>query len=248
MVSKIIFKQIKFININNQEFKRFIIKKGLFVFPAGPALATIKKSNEYYKSLKKADFVFFDSGFFVLLLRVFKNINVQKFSGFKFLGMFFAYLKKNKKKRIFCIDPNINFSKSNYKYIKNLGINNLYNYRAPRYNLKSLSDLKLLKNIKKFKPDYIIVNIGGGVQEVLGLYIKKNLKFKTSILCTGAAISFFTKDQAPINKFVDKYYLGWLIRLIFNPIIFFKKYIVGLRLIPMVIFDKIKILKKDKIY
>ena len=248
MISKIIFKNIKFININNQEFKSIIIKKGLFVFPAGPALATIEKSTEYYKSLQKADFVFFDSGFFVLLLRVFKNINVQKFSGFKFLGMFFAYLKNNKKKKIFCIDPNINFSKSNYKYIKNLGINNLYNYCAPRYNLKSLSDLHLLKNLKKFKPDYIIVNIGGGVQEVLGLYIKKNLKFKTSILCTGAAISFFTKDQAPINNFIDKYYLGWLIRLIFNPIIFFKKYIIGLRLIPMVIFDKIKILRKDKIY
>ena len=127
-------------------------------------------------------------------------------------------------------------------------INNLYNYCAPRYNLRNLSDLNLLRNIKKFKPDYIIVNIGGGVQEVLGLYIKKNLKVKTSILCTGAAISFFTKDQAPINNFIDKYYLGWLIRLIFNPIIFFKKYIIGLRLITMVIFDKIKILKKCKNY
>ena len=83
---------------------------------------------------------------------------------------------------------------------------------------------------------------------MLGRYIKKNLKVKTSILCTGAAISFFTKDQAPITNLIDKYYLGWLIRLIFNPIFFFKRYIIGLRLIPMVIFDKIKILKKNKIY
>ena len=161
--------------------------------------------------------------------------------------MFFDYLKKNKSKRIFSIDPNINFSTSNYKYIKNLGIKNLYNYCAPKYNIKNLSDLKLLKDIKRFKPDYIIVNIGGGVQEVLGLYIKKNSEIKTTILCTGAAISFFTKDQAPINNLIDKYYLGWLTRLIFNPIIFFKKYIVGLRLIPMVIFGEIKILKKNKI-
>ena len=243
MISKIIFKKIKFNNVNISKFNHYIIKKGLFVFPAGPALATIEKSNEYYKSLQKADFVFFDSGFFVLILRVFKNINVQKFSGFKFLGMFFAYLKKNKRKKIFCIDPNINFSKSNYKYIKNLGINNLYNYRAPRYNLKSLSDLNLLKNIKKFKPDYIIVNIGGGVQEVLGLYIKKNLKVKTSILCTGAAISFFTKDQAPINTFIDEVYLGWFVRLMFNPIVFFCRLTYGLKLIPMVIFNKIKVIK-----
>ncbi len=242
MVNKVVFKKIKFYNVNSNEFKNYIIKKGLFVFPAGPALASIEKSDEYYKSLQKADYVFFDSGFFVLLLKFFKNIYVKKFSGYKFLGLFFEYLKKNRKKKIFCIDPNINFSRSNKNYIKKLGIKKLYNYLAPNYNSKKLSDLKLIKAIQIFRPDYIIINIGGGTQEVLGLYIKKNLKIKTSILCTGAAISFFTRDQAPINNFIDKYYLGWFIRLIFNPIIFLKKYIIGLKLIPMVIFDKIKIL------
>ena len=103
-------------------------------------------------------------------------------------------------------------------------------------------DKKLLYLIKKKKPDYILTNIGGGVQEVLGLYLKKNLKIKSTILCTGAAISFFTGDQAPINSFIDRYYLGWLLRLIFNPLIFFKRYIFGLKLIPMVIFSRIKIL------
>ena len=53
MVNKIIFKKIKFSNINSKKFKKFIIKKGLFVFPAGPALATIEKSHQYYKSLQK---------------------------------------------------------------------------------------------------------------------------------------------------------------------------------------------------
>ena len=68
-------------------------------------------------------------------------------------------------------------------------------------------------------------------------------KFKTTILCTGAAISFFTGDQAPINSFIDRYYLGWFVRLIFNPYIFFKKYMIGLKLIPMVLFSKIRIIK-----
>ena len=242
MVGKIIFKKIKFQNINGKKFNKYIIRKGLFVFPAGPALANIEKSNEYYESLQKANYVFFDSGFFVLLLKIFKNINVQKFSGFKFLGMFFDHIKKNNNKKIFCIDPNINYSRSNKKYVKGLGIKKLYNYIAPKYKTKNLHDLYLLKILKKFKPDYIIVNIGGGIQEILGLYIKENYKKKTSILCTGAAISFYTKDQAPINIFIDKYYLGWLVRLIFNPAIFLKKYIIGLKLIPMVFFDKIKTL------
>ena len=242
MTSKIIFKKIRFNNIDSKNFDRCISKKGLFVFPAGPALASIQKSNEYYKSLQRADLVFFDSGFFVLLLKIFKNINVKKFSGYKFLGLFFDYLKINKKKSIFSIDPSYRYSKSNKSYLKNLGLKKIYNYIAPKYNSSELNDKKLLNFINKVKPNFILINIGGGTQEVLGLYLKEKLSFRPTILCTGAAISFFTKDQAPINNFIDKFYLGWLLRLIFNPLVFFKRYIFGLKLIPMVIFSKIKIL------
>ena len=98
MIRKIIFKRIKFNNINPKNFDRYIVKKGLFVFPAGPALASINQSNKYYESLRKADLVFFDSGFFVLLLKFFKNISVKKFSGYKFISLFLNYLKKNKHK------------------------------------------------------------------------------------------------------------------------------------------------------
>ena len=241
MISKVIFKKIAFNNINPNKFKKYILKNGLFVFPAGPALANIEKLKKYHNSLQKADFVFFDSGFFVLLLKIFKNINVIKFSGYKFLSLFFDYLKRNNKKKIFLIDPNIKFSKSNKLYLQNLGIKKINNYLAPKYNTKNLNDKKLLRLIEKIKPNFILINIGGGVQEVLGLYLKKKLKLKVRIICTGAAISFFTGDQAPINNFVDKYYLGWLVRLFYNPLIFFKRYVIGLKLIPMVIYNKIKL-------
>ena len=49
MVNKIIFKKIKFSNINSKKFDKFIVKKGLFVFPSGPALATIEKSHQYFE-------------------------------------------------------------------------------------------------------------------------------------------------------------------------------------------------------
>ncbi len=241
MIKKIIFKKIKFNNIEPKNFNRYILKKGLFVFPAGPALASIEKSNEYHESIQKADLVFFDSGFFVLLLKIFKNINVKKFSGYKFLGLFFNYLKSNRNKSVFCIDPNIKFSRSNKNFFKSLGTKNIYNFLAPKYQIKNFSDKRLLQKINKVKPDFILTNIGGGKQEILGLYLRDNLKIKTTILCTGAAISFFTKDQAPINSLIDQLYLGWLVRLIFNPIVFFKRYLYSLRLIPMVIFSKIKI-------
>ena len=220
MITKVIFRGIKFDNIYPKNFNKYIVKKGLFVFPAGPALATIDQSKKYHESLIKADIVFFDSGFFVLLLKFLKNLSVIKFSGYRFLNLFFNYLKNNKKKSIFCIDPNSKFSKSNKNLLKSLGVQKVHNYLAPNYNSKSLLDRKLLQKIKKVRPDFVLMNIGGGKQEILGLYLKQNLKIKTTILCTGAAISFFTKDQAPITGLIDRLYLGWFVRFIFNPLIF----------------------------
>lgn len=246
-MKKIIFKEINFLDFKEDQFNQIIKKKGLFVFPSGFGLPSIENDLRYYLSLKKADFVFFDSGFFVLLLKFFKKIKVNKFSGYKFLNLFFDYLKKNKRKSIFCIDPNLPYSKKNKSYLNLLGLKNIYNYLAPIYKTnKGLNDKKLLKKITKIKPNFIMINLGGGTQEVLGLYLKKNLKFKSSIICTGGAISFFTGDQAPINNFIDTFYLGWLIRLIFNPFIFFKRFMYALKLLPIVIKNKVKVYESDK--
>jgi len=75
----------------------------------------------------------------------------------------------------------------------------------------------LLKLVNEFQPKYIIMNIGGGTQEPLAIYIRDRVKFRISIMCTGAAIAFMTGEQAPINKFIDKIYLGWLLRIIWKP-------------------------------
>ena len=239
MIKKILFKNIIFNNLDHKNFNNIISKKGLFVFPSGPGIASINANKEYFLSLKKSDLVFFDSGFFVLLIKFLKNIKVKKFSGYKFLELFFIYLKKNKNKKVFCIDPNKKFSKSNKIFLKKLGVKKTYHYLAPKYHNKNVFDKDLLKIIVKFRPNFIMTNIGGGTQEILGLYLREKLKFKVTIICTGGAISFFTGDQAPINSLIDKLYLGWFLRLIFNPFIFFKRYLIALKLIPMVIMNKV---------
>ena len=248
MIKNVLFKEVIFHNLKISDFDKLFKKKNLLLFPSAPGLASMDNSIKYYESLKKADHVFFDSGFFVLLLRILKNIKVNKFSGFKFLELFFSYLKKNKTKSIFCIDPNYELSKSNKLYLKKLGVKKIYSYVAPKYDPKNLLDKKLLKQIIETKPSFIMTNIGGGTQEVLGLYIKKNVKFRVNILCTGGAISFFTGDQAPINSLIDKLYLGWLIRLIFNPFTFIKRLVYALKLFPMVLMHNVKTNVKTKKY
>ena len=93
----------------------------------------------------------------------------------------------------------------------------------------------MLKKIKKNKPKYILINLGGGVQENLALYIKSNINYKVSILCTGAAIAFLTKRQAPINDFIDKYYMGWILRILYAPRHHFKRMLKSFTLIKLFI-------------
>ncbi len=237
-MSFILFNKIKFINISKKDFPKIIKKSGLFVFPSGPGLANLKINSPYHKALVKADHVFFDSGYFVILLRVLKKIKVDKFSGYKFLKFFFKYFKKNRRKNIFVVDPSINSMKLNKSYFNNkINIKSTH-YVSPIYKRKNIKDKKLLKQIRLLRPEIILINLGSGVQEILGDYLMSNLQYNPSIICTGAAISYFTKEQAPINDFFDKIYLGWLIRIIYKPLLFLPRYFDAFRLFFVILKNK----------
>ena len=100
MIKEIIFKGIKFKNCNNDEITKILKNKGLFVLPSGPGLSNINNDKTYLKALQKSDQVLLDSGYFVLLLRIIKNISVNKTSGYIFFKYLLRYLqKKNQKKK-----------------------------------------------------------------------------------------------------------------------------------------------------
>ena len=229
---------INFIDAKYNDVKSLLDKGGLLVTPSGPGLASIKNDIKYHASLKNADIVLFDSGYLCLLLRVIKNIKVKKFSGLLFLKKFLSNLKQKNRKKIFLVDPSKDESDTNKKYFKTLNINQIYQYVSPIYKKGEIYDTKLLNRINKIKPKYIIINLGGNVQEVLGYYLKKNLNYKPSIICTGAAISYFTKKQATIPDFLDKIYLGWLVRCLFNPLKFIPRYLSAFKLYFIFIYDK----------
>ena len=87
---------------------------------------------------------------------------------------------------------------------------------APVYG-KSISDPTLLKLIDERRPRHIVVTLGGGTQERLGLYLRGMLGCKPSIHCVGAAIAFLSGDQVFIPRWADRFYLGWLFRCLSDP-------------------------------
>ena len=230
------FKGIKFYNYNFAKIFTIINEGGYLVAPAASALTSISSDKAYHESLIQSDVAILDSGFFCVLLRIFKGKKVTKYSGYLFLKNFLS-LNFSKEIKFLSIDPNQEDSKMNASYLNSNNITNLKNYIAPQYANKNIIDNNLLEEIKRFQPRYIIINLGGGIQESLALYIKNNIKQKISILCTGAAIAFLTKRQAPINDLIDKLYLGWLVRTLYNPKKFFFRTIRSLYLIKQFITD-----------
>ena len=126
---------------------------------------------------------------------------------------------------------------------KGFKISKKNHYVAPIYSLE-LRDNKLLDEIEEKRPKVIMINLGGGVQEKLGFFLKSNLTYNPGIICTGAAISFFTGRQASISKAIDKLYLGWFWRCLDEPKTFIPRYLSGFKLIP--IYLKYLLAKKNR--
>ena len=107
-------------------------------------------------------------------------------------------------------------------------------YVAPRYAAQVRDDA-LVAKIDIHPPAHVVIGIGGGVQEKLGLFLKVNLRARPAIHCIGAALAFLTGDQPTIPMWADRFYLGWLLRLLRQPRVFAPRYLSAFRL-PWLIF------------
>ena len=235
---------VKFLNANINSILKIIDKSNLIVVPSGPGLASVDKDKEYLQAIQSADFAILDSGYFCILLFFFKGLVVKKISGLLLIKNFIKYISKKKNTTLFTIDPNKIESLENKKLLESKSISmGKHQYVAPFYNPKKIIDKKLKKILQRVKPRYILINLGSGVQEVLGSYLAKNLSYnpKPTILCTGAAIAFLTRRQAPVSDLFDRMYLGWLVRCFYNPRKFIQRYAKAFRLLLLV--KKHKLLK-----
>jgi N-acetylglucosaminyldiphosphoundecaprenol N-acetyl-beta-D-mannosaminyltransferase len=213
-----------------KDIKRALDVGALMVVPSGPGLASIEKKTDYHEALRYADFALFDSGCFVLLCRIFGVGSFKKYSGYAFIKDFFGDTDL-RDKHLMLVDPSDEESQINADYIRALGLNlKITSYVAPRYD-KLIRDNKLACLLQKEQPDFLMINIGGGVQEILGAWLKKEIGATPGIICTGAAIAFLTGMQAPMTKTIDKLYLGWLIRILHAPLTYTGRYFAAIELV-----------------
>ena len=203
---------------------------GLLVVPAAPALVKLESDEGYRRALVSADMAIADSGAMVLLWRILTGRRVERISGLKFLKHLVARLASRSDERVLWIVPSEVAHERTIAWLRSVNLTGTADsYVAPRYG-EEVRDDALVSKIDIHPPAHVVVGIGGGVQEKLGLFLKENLAARPAIHCIGAALAFLTGDQPPIPMWADRFYLGWLLRLLRQPRVFGPRYLSALTL------------------
>jgi UDP-N-acetyl-D-mannosaminuronic acid transferase (WecB/TagA/CpsF family) len=195
---------------------------GLLVVPAAPALKDMDCDADYRDALLGADLAITDSALMVMVWNLIERDSLSRLSGLEYLRELLLQPDVRQPDNTLWIMASPKSAQTNLRWLAENGIAVApeYVYMAPIYGA-TIEDTELLALIDRLRPQHVIVTIGGGTQERLGLYLKRNLSTLPAIHCIGAAIAFLSGDQVKIPVWGDRFYLGWLMRCLSEP----KRYI-----------------------
>ena len=213
---------IQFFNGDVDEAVAFMHRHGGYlVAPSGTCFRRLREDKLYRGAMLSADLAIADSGLMVALWRLLRRENIHRISGLKYLRHLLGKLKGERDTEIFWVLPNERARQKLFEWScrENFSIKRENCYAAPWYG-HQVEDRNLLSQIEQQRPAHVIVAIGSGPQEKLGFCLRENLSYRPAIHCIGAALGFVTGDQRPIPDWADRFYLGWLWRLVAQPRIF----------------------------
>ena len=198
---------------------------GLLVVPAAPALKDLGTNAGYRESLVNADLAISDSGLMVLIWNILANDRIARLSGLEYLRALLGHADVRASGNTLWVMANEKSVSNNVAWLHEQGISVPEEclYVAPMYESR-IEDPELAERINRLRPEHVIVTLGGGVQERLGLWLKQQLEYRPAIHCVGAAIAFLSGDQVVIPEWVDHLYFGWLYRCVSNPRLYAPRY------------------------
>ena len=216
---------------------------GLFSVPSAPSLAEMGSDDFLRRAYQGSDWAVVDGGYVALILRFIFRRPIPRISGLqilqKLLGFECERVMPLEDRRVLWVMPSSEEGERVGKLAVQLGLaaENQQFYTAPYYQKdEDYWDADLVREVNEFRPDWIILGIGGGRQEKLGLCLRNELKAGMRslpdeaqgrlpvILCTGGAIAFLTGGQVQIPDWADRLYLGWLLRICHDPRRFVGRY------------------------
>ena len=199
---------------------------GLLVVPAAPALKDLGTNAEYREALLHADMAITDSAYMVMVWNLLQHDSIRRLSGLEYLHELLRMPEVCEPGNVMWIMASPLSAEHNLLWLAEQGIEVPEEcvYLAPMYAQEGIVDETLLAEIERIRPRHVILTLGGGTQERVGLYLKHKLSYRPAIHCVGAAIAFLSGDQVRIPMWADRIYLGWLYRCISEPTRYVPRY------------------------
>src|SRR5207237_359790 len=228
---------------------------GLVVAPAAPSFIALQDDRGRRRAIAEADLAIAGSGWAVLFWRLLRREKLSRISG---LALFKALLDNADARipgNLFWILPSEKAKTKTLEFARAAGYPITADdcYVAPRYSScshgsvsreerervsqrrgYSIADDALIATLEQRKPKHVIIGIGGGMQDKLGSYLKHHLTYRPGIYCIGAAPGFVTGDQVVIPMWADRFFVGWIFRIIGRPREYLTRYWKA-RLLPLLI-------------
>jgi len=225
-----------FVGTAHEAIEEISRQGGLVVVPAAPALKNLSHDHQYREALLGADFAIADSALMVLLWNLIQRRPIPKLSGLKYLRELIQRPEIHRSGSSFWVMPSLVSAARNANWLRAQGVplTNVDIYLAPIYG-STILDRELIEKLEERRPQHIVLGVGGGTQERLGLYLKHHLSYRPAIHCVGAAIAFLSGDQVRIPVWADSFGLGWLWRSASDPRRFVPRYWDARHLIPMLL-------------
>lgn len=230
---------IKFFGGTSREAVAEITRTGgLLVAPAAPSMINLCRDDDYRRALLAADLAIADSGFMVLLWKLFTGERVPRISGLEHVKRLLEHESVRQPGAVLWVVPTESSRDKLVGFLQrsalpapssplpasqHLGVSKPNVYIAPKY-MRPVEDETLFALVRQNRPRHIVIAVGGGIQDKLGQYLLEQPGYRPTIHCIGAALGFLTGDQVRIPDWADRYYVGWLFRSLAQPKVFIPRF------------------------
>lgn len=210
------------------------IDGGLVLAPSGPGLCELEHDADYRDALLGSDVNLTDSGLVILVEALRSRRRLPRASGLGYMEALLAREELKQPGSTYWVMPTQSARDRNVAWLRSRGLDVTDDdcYVAPVYPRRGrVEDAELTAIVAERRPSHIVICIGGGPQEKLGLFLKRELPYCPGIHCLGAAIGFLSGEQASIPGWADRIFLGWLFRCVDDPKTFVPRYLKAFRLV-----------------
>ena len=157
---------------------------GLVLAPSGPGLCDLERDPDYREALLGSDLNLTDSGLVILAEALRTRRRLPRASG---LGYIAALLSRDELKEPGCtfwVMPSKAAVERNLAWLRSVGLQVTQDdcYIAPFYPRRGVvEDPPLARVLAERRPRHIVICIGSGPQEKLGLFLKRELPYRPGI-------------------------------------------------------------------